>query len=78
MGTLSENYARLHTSVVHPFSPTTENTTTNTTFPNQFRKKNVSPVSLILLKIAPKLAIVHPRLALTQPYPCKWREVNLE
>jgi len=61
-----------------PFSPTTDNTTMNTTFPNQFRKKNFTPVSLILLKIAPKLAIDHPSLALTQPNPCWLREVRVE
>ena len=52
-----ETYSRLHSSVAHPFSPTTDNTTMNTTFSKQSRKKNVTPVSLILLKMAPKLAM---------------------
>ena len=59
VGTISETYACLHTSVAYPFSSTTDNTTMNTTFPNQSRKKNVTPVSIILLKMAPKLTIAH-------------------
>ena len=44
METLSDTYARLHTSFAHPFSLTTDNTTMNTTFPNQSRKRNVTPL----------------------------------
>jgi len=78
VGTLSETYARLHTSVDHPFFPTTDNTMMNTTFPNQSRKKNVTPMSLILLMMAPKLAITNPSLALILPNPCWWREGRVE